>query len=107
MEDSKDSSNADNFSQEEESPASDRSQHFVFSTMKGLNKGANTPLDNNLLQMKLIEKKQFNLNQKHSSSIKPLLVLQQSVSRDKELIKDIGMGIEMIAESPIIPVQKK
>ena len=57
--------------------------------------------------IKLIEKKQFNLNQKHSSSIKPLLVLQQSVSRDKELIKDIGMGIEMIAESPIIPVQKK
>jgi hypothetical protein len=49
----------------EEDEISDRSNHFVFSTVKGLNKDADTSLDQNLLHRKLQEKKQ--LHQKQST----------------------------------------
>jgi hypothetical protein len=44
---------------EEKSEISDRSNHFVFSTMKGLNKEATMSLEQNLLHRKLLEKKQL------------------------------------------------
>jgi hypothetical protein len=51
---------------------SDRSQHFVFSTMKNLNKEAIMSLDRNLLHQKLLEKQQKHLSLKHTQAIKPL-----------------------------------
>jgi hypothetical protein len=71
-------------SEEEKSMESDRSNHFVLSTMKVLNKEADTALDNNLLHLKLQQKKRLAVNPVRESLLDQFPMVQAIAEDEME-----------------------